>query len=138
MAPEGLQGRRGELHGSTTAFGLRSPKHRATLRSGQRAPHLQRSGLKVNVAPLEAEQLALPQPGVDGEDVEGFEPVAPHGLEQHLHLLCGQRLYLLFPDLWWPDSLGGVARNEAVGDGLLERLVQSDVDILNGTGRKPN
>src|SRR5919107_187938 len=75
MAPEGFQGCRGELHGATAGFGLRSPEHRATLRGGQRASHLQRSGLKVYVLPLEAEQLTLPQPGVDGKDVEGFEPV---------------------------------------------------------------
>src|SRR5829696_4300075 len=136
MAPEGFQGCLGELHGATAAFGLRSPEHWSTLRGSQGAPHLQRPGLKVNISPLEAEQLALTQPGVDGEDVEGFEPVAPHGLEQYLHLLCGQRSYLLLPDLWRPDRFGGVAWNEAVGGGLLERLVQCDVDILNGERRK--
>ena len=109
-------------------FGLRSPEHRATLRGGERAPHLQRPGLKVNVAPLEAEQLALTQPGMDGKDVEGFEPVVPHCLKQHLHLLCSQRPYLLLPDLWWLDSLGGIAWNEAVGDGLIESLVQGGVE----------
>src|SRR5215217_8012847 len=95
MASEGFQGCLGELHGATAALGLRSSEHRASLRCGQRAPHLQRPCLKVNVAPLEAKQLALPEPGVNGEDVEGFEPVVPHGLEQYLHLLCGQRSYLL-------------------------------------------
>src|SRR5918994_2030782 len=137
MASEGFQACRGELHGATAAFGLRSPEHRAILRGGQRAPHLQRSGLKVNVAPLEAEQLALTKPGVDGEDVEGFESVTPHGLEQYLHLLCGQRSYLLFPDLWRPDRFGGVAWNEAIGHGLLESLVEGDMDVLNRAGRKP-
>src|SRR5215213_902025 len=136
MASEGFQGCLGELHGATAALGLRSSEHRASLRCGQRAPHLQRPCLKVNVAPLEAKQLALPEPGVNGEDVEGFEPVVPHGLEQYLHLLCGQRSYLLLPDLWRPDRFGGVAWNEAVGGGLLERLVQCDVDILNGARRK--
>src|SRR5215211_31887 len=138
MASEGFQCCRRELHGVTAGFGLRSPEHQATLRGGQRSPHLQRPDLKVNVAPLEAEQLALPQPSVDGKDVEGFEPVVPHGLEQHLHLLCGQRSYLLFPDLWRLDRFCGVAWNEAVGDSLLESLMQCDVDILNGAGRKPD
>src|SRR5919107_3432019 len=118
MAPEGFQGCRGELHGATTGFGLLSPEHRATLRCGKRAPHLQRPCLKVYVAPLEAEQLALPQPSIDGKDVEGFKPVASQGLEQRLHLLCGQRSYLLLPNLWRLDLFGGVAWNEAVGDGL--------------------
>src|SRR5918993_4239546 len=136
MASEGFQGCRGELHRATAAFGLRSPEHRATLRGGERAPHLQRPGLKVNVAPLEAEQLALTQPGMDGEDVERFEPVVPHGLEQYLHLLCGQRSYLLLPHLWRLNRFGGVAGYEAVGDGLLERLVQGGVDISNGARRK--
>src|SRR5215213_1723354 len=122
MAPEVFQGRLGELHGTAAAFGLGGGEHRPALRSRQRAPHLQRSGLKVNVAPLEAEQLALTKPGVDGEDVEGFESVTPHGLEQYLHLLCGQGSYLLFPDLRWFDRLGSVARDEAVGDGLLKSL----------------
>jgi hypothetical protein len=39
-------------------FGLRSPEHRATLRCGQRAPRLQRSGPKVNVVPLEGKTIA--------------------------------------------------------------------------------
>src|SRR5215210_5297445 len=114
MASEGFQGYRRELHSATAAFGFGSGEYRVALRRRQRAPHLQSSGFKVNVTPLEAEQLSLPQPGVDGEDVEGLEPVVPHCLEQRLHLLCGQRSYLLFSDLWWPDRFGSVARNEAV------------------------
>ena len=58
MALEGFQGCRGELHGTATAFGLRSPAHPGTLRDGQHAPRLQRPGLKVYVSPLEAEQLS--------------------------------------------------------------------------------
>src|SRR5215210_408507 len=111
MASEGFQGRLGELYGATAAFGFWGGEHRPALRRRQRASHLQGSCLKVNVAPLKAEQLALPQPGVDGKDVERFEPVAPHGLEQYLHLLCGQRAYLPFPDLWRLDCFGSVAWN---------------------------
>jgi hypothetical protein len=75
---------------------------------------------------------------VDGKDVEGFEPVATNLPEQHLHLLCGQRSYLLLPDLWRLDRFCGIAWDEAVGDGLLESLVEGDVDILNGTRRESN
>src|SRR5215210_2576217 len=138
MALEGFQGRLGELHGTATAFGFGSGEYRAALRRRQRAPHLQRSGFEVNVAPLEAEQLSLAKPSVNGENIEGFEPVVPNCFEQHLHLFCGQRSYLLLPDLWWPDRFGGVARDEAVGESLLECLVKGDVDILNGAWREPS
>src|SRR4028118_1824525 len=123
MASEGFQGCRRQLHGATAAFGLGGGEYRAALRRRKRAPPLQRSRFKVNVAPLEAEQLALAEPGVDGEDIEGFEPVVPHCLKQYLHLLCGQRPYLLLTDLWRLDRFRGVARNEAVGDGLLSGFV---------------
>jgi hypothetical protein len=72
---------------------------------------------------------------VDSEDVEGFESVSPHAFKQLLHLLGGQRPYLL-PDLRWYDRFGGVAQDEAIGDGLLERLVKRDVDVLNGAWRE--
>jgi hypothetical protein len=55
-------------------------------------------------------------------------PLSFHRLEQHLHLLCCQRSYLLLPDLWRLNRFGDVAWNEAVGDGLLERLVQGGVE----------
>src|SRR4028118_665568 len=69
MASEGFQGCRRQLHGATAAFGLGGAEYRTALRRRKRAPRLQRSGFKINVAPLEAEQLALAEPGVDGEDL---------------------------------------------------------------------
>src|SRR5215212_402719 len=39
--------------------------------------HPNGGGLQVNVIPLQAEQLASPHAGVEGENVEGFETISP-------------------------------------------------------------
>ena len=48
----------------------------------QRPAHLYGGVLQINVRPLEAEQLTTPHAGVDGEHVEGFEPVSLRRLKQ--------------------------------------------------------
>ena len=137
VASEGFQGRLRESHGAAAALGLRRGKDRAALRGGQGAPHLQSPGLKVNVVPLEPEQLSLPQPGGNGQDVEGFEAVALRA-PRTASLTCsgGQRSHLFPAYLRRLDGLGGVARDKAVRDGLLERLVERDVDVLDGARRE--
>ncbi len=67
MASEGIYGAQGEPHGPSAALGLGSRQHGATLRGGQRAPHLQRPGLQINILPLEPQQFALPQARVYGQ-----------------------------------------------------------------------
>ena len=45
-------------------------------RGGKGPPHLQSPDLKINVIPLESQQLSLPEAGGNGQDVESFEAVA--------------------------------------------------------------
>ena len=71
-----------------------------------------------------------------GQVLSVGDGIALRGLEQYLHMFRGQRSYLFPPYLRRLDGLSGVARDKAVSDGLLERLVKSDVDILDGTGRE--
>ena len=81
VASERFQGSLRESHGAASTLGLRRGKDRSTLRGGKGAPHLQSPDLKVNVIPFEPQQLSLPQPGGNGQDVEGFEAVALRGLD---------------------------------------------------------
>ena len=81
MASERFQGGLRESHGAASTLGLRRGKDRSTLRGGKGAPQLQSPDLKVNVIPFEPQQLSLPQPGGNGQDVEGFEAVALRGLD---------------------------------------------------------
>ena len=43
----------------------------AAFGGGERAPHLERALVQVDVAPLQAQQLALPQARMDGKEIEG-------------------------------------------------------------------
>ncbi len=112
MASEGFQGCRRQLHGATAAFGPGGGEYRAALRCRQRAPHLQHSGLKVDVASLEAEQLALPHAGVDGEDVERLQAIVTGGIEQPACLAGRERPHLLWGGPGSLDGLGRVAGHE--------------------------
>src|SRR3712207_3028370 len=88
-ALEGFRGRTRQAHAPAAALGLGGDQLGASLRRGQGAPYLKRPGFEVDVVPLEPEQLALPEPGVDGEHVEGFEAVSAGRVEQHLDLPWG-------------------------------------------------
>ena len=80
--------------------------------------------------------VEAPQPEGNGDGVEGFEAVAPRGLKQRLHLFCGQRPHLFPTNLRSLDGLVDVARDKAISDGLLERLVKSDVNVLDAARRE--
>jgi hypothetical protein len=47
----------------------------------------EQAALKVHVLPLEAQKLAFPDAGVDGQQVEGFETIAARRFDQGLCLL---------------------------------------------------
>jgi hypothetical protein len=53
---------------------------------GECAPDLQGSSFKVQVFPLEALQFAATEPGGNGHDVEGFQPILSRRLEESLDL----------------------------------------------------
>ncbi len=57
---------------------------------GLGAPDPQHARFEVKVVPFERQEFALPHPGVDGEDVERFEPVAPRGFQEGACLLGGE------------------------------------------------
>jgi hypothetical protein len=47
----------------------------------------EQAALKVHVLPLEAQKLAFPDAGVNGQQVEGFETIAARRFDQGLFLL---------------------------------------------------
>ena len=53
-----------------------SPKKPTLLPArAERAAHAEHAVFEIYVVPPEGQELALPQAGGDGQDVEGFEPV---------------------------------------------------------------
>jgi hypothetical protein len=134
VALEDFGGSPGEAYAPTATLRFGSGESGTSLCSCQGAPYVQRPGIKVDVVPLEPQQLTLPESSVDGEYVEGFETISAGCVEQHLDLLGGQRAYLLPAHLWRLDGLGRVARDETIAHSLLERLVERDVDVLDGAG----
>src|SRR5215216_2544108 len=62
---------------------------------GERAPDLQASSFEVQVFPIEALQFAATEPGGNGHDVEGFQPIFSRRFEESPDLFTVQRPYLV-------------------------------------------
>src|SRR5215218_1314386 len=91
---------------------------------------------KIHVFPLEGQELALPQTGSDGNDVEGLHTVALDCIEERPHLIPREGLHLLSAGLWRLHGRGGVARNQTVVSSLFERLAERAVDVQHASGSK--
>jgi hypothetical protein len=95
---------------------------------------LQQAPVEVDVLPLEAQELALPGAGSDGNDVERFQPILTDTLKQRRYLIRVKRLDLLSTDLRWLDGVRHVAGEESVVDSLLERIVDRCVYVAHRAG----
>lgn len=126
VVSEGFYGRPGELYSPAAASGLRTLD-----------PHY--TGFKVYVFPPERQQLALPEPRVYRDDVEGFKPVSGFSgrFEKHAGLFGGEGGDILLRDFRWVYGFGGITRDEALPERLFQSPMQNHVEVLNGTGRKP-
>ena len=110
----------------------------AGLGSGELAPHTDetvfRTPGEVYVLPLETQELAFPEPAVNSQDIESFQPVArfSNRFQKSGRLLRGE----------WPDLLlgrprgvygvGRVAVQETRADGLAESTAEYPVDKPDG------
>lgn len=86
------------------------------------------------IFPLERQEFAGPQTGGSGDDEEGLEAVPPlaRRREERLDLLEGERRPLLF--LGHPGRVGvpgGVVRDQALLDSILQRGPDGGVDVAN-------
>jgi hypothetical protein len=92
---------------------------------------------EVHVGPLEGQEFPLPHPGVDGEHVEGFEPVALGGLEQRSDLIRRERPHLLRSRSRGLHGLADVARDHVPLHGLIEGFMDVDVSLFTLAGAAP-
>src|SRR5215204_4364210 len=71
------EGRRGPLREpyAPTLAALGGLEDAPALRLRERAAYLEHPGVEVHVFPLESQELAAPEPGGDGHDVEGLQPI---------------------------------------------------------------
>jgi hypothetical protein len=105
---------------------------------GERAPDLQGSSFEVQIFPFEALQFTATEPGSNGRDIEGFQPILSRRVEKSPDLVTVQRPYLYSTGAWWLHQRSGVARYQAVVCSLLECLAKSPVDVQDasrGTAR---
>src|SRR5215217_4159004 len=89
------------------------------------------------VIPAQTQQFAFPQPGGDGQDVQGSQACLADVYEQSLGLLWSKWLHLFLRLPRSRDGVADVAREDVVSHGLLQGLAQDGVDYLHGPGRKP-
>ena len=90
----------------------------ATL-SDKGVSQAEQAALKVHVLPLEAQKLAFPHAGVDGQHVEGINTIAARRFEQGLCLLPIQGGDLFALDLRGLDGIAHVAGEQAIKHRLL-------------------
>ncbi|HZD71955.1 MAG TPA: hypothetical protein VFA45_24480 [Actinomycetes bacterium] len=90
---------------------------------------VQRALVEVDVGPAEAEQLALPHPGRQGDDVERLEPIALDGLQEPPRLLWREGDELVVGLDRGRHQVGDVARREALTMRVLERVMQDPVKL---------
>nr|WP_266096265.1 hypothetical protein [Rubrobacter tropicus] len=98
--------------------------------------HGQFARVEVHVGPLEPQQLALTQAGVQGDDVQRLVTRAPRGVEQDAYLDGGERLNAVRPSLaaaTGPLAFRDIAVDQVVAHGLRESLLQGDVDVVDGS-----
>jgi hypothetical protein len=70
---------------------------------------VQRASGEVDVGPPEPEQLPFAHPGGEGEDVEGFQPVALDHVQEVSRLVGGEGDEVMAGLARWRDQFGGVA-----------------------------
>jgi hypothetical protein len=71
---------------------------------------------------------------VDGEHEQGLQTFALAGFEKAPSLLGRERRDFPFLGTGRLHGFAHVARYQAVRDRLLERLIERDVDVLDGAG----
>ncbi|HWB66832.1 MAG TPA: hypothetical protein VG708_08395 [Mycobacteriales bacterium] len=87
----------------------------------QRAAHPQYAGVEVDVRPLQAERLALPEPKGEGDRPAGRVPPPGRGVEYSAGLGRAERLDLLPVDTGRVDQGGDVAGDPAAAVRDLQR-----------------
>src|SRR5829696_7670695 len=107
MASQGVFRGAGELDTPAALSGLEVPQSRLVSLSDEGVSQTEHPALKVHVLPLQAQELALSHTGVNGQHVEGFEPIARIAgrFEESFCLLPVQGSYLLAFGLRWLDRL---------------------------------
>jgi hypothetical protein len=75
VGDEGAAHERGQRHDPPARDGLRLDELQPAVDPRQRMADREGATLKVDVGPAQAEDLALPEPDAEGDEVEGLEPI---------------------------------------------------------------
>src|SRR5215208_4582186 len=134
MRLESFNGSRRQADGSAALLGLRFPQFDDPAIACERAPDAYGAVLNIHVLPSQCQQLSLPHSGGNGEDVQGFEPVAVCRLKKSGRLFGSERTHLLRSGPWRSDRFGDVAWNHVPLQSLGQRLVQDGVHLMDRRG----
>lgn len=94
-------------------------------------------GRQFHVLPVQARHLALAQAAVKRRQVKRFEPVTGRGVEERPRLVGRQRRHLEAGRAGRLHEGADVASQQPPFDGLVERLSQDAVRVLDAAGRQP-
>src|SRR5918994_2421296 len=130
MEPEGFHGLRSQLNRAAALV----PFWRIEGAVGVEGTlHRERASVEVNISPLQAQQLALPQACVYGEHVQGLQTVSAGCREPCLYLSGAEGLDFFLVDLRGFYSLADVAWDKTIEHGLLKRLMEHYMDVVHRT-----
>jgi hypothetical protein len=91
MSPKDINDFSREVDGPTRTGRFRFSQDKHAVGPHEGATNRQHSGIKVDVAPTEAEHFAAPEPGYQHHSPGGFEPIRSSGCEQSARLIGGKR-----------------------------------------------
>jgi len=97
---------------------------------------VQRAGGQVDVGPSEPEQFPCAHAGGEGEDVEGFQPVALDRLHEASCLVWGEGDEVKAGLARWGDQLGGIAGDKIPAHRIPEGVMQDPVQLHDRGGRE--
>src|SRR5690606_17642852 len=86
--------------------------------------------VEVEVFPVEAEEFAFAESGVEGEFEQGVQPVSARGREELAGFVGGEWFEASGPRCAGADVAGDVARDLLLADGVLQGGLEHGVDVV--------
>src|SRR6202049_3763637 len=100
-------------------------------------PDRQPNPIEIDIAPPEAQQLAAPHARCGGDVVETKLPVLRRESQEGSQFVSGPCPHLGPVLRFGVCSLSGIATQQAIVDGVLQRFAKTDVDVVHGLLGEP-
>jgi hypothetical protein len=133
IAHEGRQ-----RHDPPARDGLRFDEFQPAVDPRECVAHCERASLEIDIGPAQAEDLTLPEPDTEGDQVERLEPIAGDRGDERSDLLDRERRDPPPWDARRPGKTGDVAGDEIGPLGVAKRPTQDAPQVPTVRGDRPD